>query len=1807
MPRFILAFLLSLFAASALWAQAVPEHRMIATRDVDFYGSDLQALFDTDLATCIRACAQNQACAAFTFNARSNACFPKSAVSERTEYQGAISAEKVATDPAVLANADVRRAALGFLSDALIREAADEARGISFRHSVRDVALQDVLDAARSREAGANMQEALRWMGVAVAMTDRADLWVEYARLSLAVDPDNNEARRQLTKRALLAAANAYLRGESGTVRANALMQLAPALENLGRGRDMVSALRLAQSEASRSDIELALDAAIAKYGFRIVDTQVDSDAAAPRVCVEFSESLAKTGVDYEPFVRLPSTDLAVQVDDRQICIDGVDHGARYRLTFRSGLPAASGEVLIRDTEITQYVRDRSTLVRFPGRAYVLPKAADAAIPVETVNLGQIDLKLRKVSDRNLLHAVQEGYFGRPLSKWEDDRFADTIAQEVWTGTAEVENDLNQNMITRLPLGEVLSGLPTGIYALNARDPNGDEYEDGGATQWFVLSDLGLTTMSGADGLHVDVRGLSDAAPRAGVTLTLISRANEVLGRIKSQADGSARFEPGLTRGAGSAAPAMVLAQLGEEDLAFLTLTDPAFDLSDRGVEGRAPAGPVDVFLTPDRGAYRAGETINLTVLARNSDARAIENLPLTAILTRPDGVEYTRRVSGGGAAGGHVFGFALGQNVPRGTWNVVVKTDAEGDALASTQVLVEDFLPERIDFDLSLPDAALRPGDAPSLAIQARYLFGAPGAGLGIEGSVALRPVRSLSDWPGFRFGRYDESTRAVRSFFSGGPTDPDGRASVQIEIPQTDVSGLPLEATVTGRIAEGSGRPVERQVTAAVQPATAIIGIKPQFEQVVPEGGEATFQIMALSPQLVAEPMTVTWTLNRIETRYQWYRLYGSWDWEPITRRSRIASGEAQIGETPVTVSAPVDWGRYELVVERAGGAYVAAAEDFYAGWYAPADNSNTPDTLELSLDQPDYAPGDTARLRLVPRYGGTALITVMSNKVIERRAVEVVAGENLIPIDVTDEWGAGAYVTASVIRPMDVAAGQNPARSLGLAYAKVAPGDRQLQVSIDAPDITQPRRTLRAGVSVAGAPAGEEVWLTLAAVDLGILNLTGFDSPDPSEHYFGQRRLGVELRDVYGRLIDGMNGAMGQVRSGGDSGSGMRMQSPPPTEDLMAQFTGPVRVGADGTAFVNIDLPAFNGTVRLMAVAWSPRGVGQAERDVIVRDPVVARVSLPRFLAPGDQSRLRIELIHAEGPTGAMQVRLDAPASVRLSARNAEVSLSEGAQQVLDIALASDQIGDHPIKLTLVTPDNRELTQEFTLPVRANDPEIAVTRRFSLGAGETFTLDGAVFSEMRDGTGSAVISAGPLARFDAPGLLSVLDRYPYGCTEQVTSQAMPLLYLSSVAQAVGLGDRPDMDGKIASAIQQVLARQAANGAFGLWSAESDSDFWLDAYVADFLSRARAQGHTVPDLAFRMAIDNLRNRVNFEPDFDNGGQDLAYALFVLAREGEAAMGDLRYYADQKAENFATPMALAQLAAALAAYGDQVRADRMFALSQARLDRASGDGLPIWRSDFGTRLRDAAGVLTLASEAGSTAIDRDGLVQRVALRDGRRSTQEAAWSLLAAHALAEAPGSAGLRVNGTEVSGPFVRLLEDGISAQSYAITTSATTDLTLTTMGVPAIAPPAGGTGYTIEREFYTLEGEELDPATLTVGQRFVVLLSVQPSGDTGARLMVDDPLPAGVEIDNPSLLRSGDIRALEWLRTSEVEHAEFRSDRFLAAVDLRDRSEVTLAYVARAITPGDYHQPAASVEDMYRPRYGARTETGRVTIRE
>src|SRR6185437_15269648 len=521
-------------------------------------------------------------------------------------------------------------------------------------------------------------------------------------------------------------------------------------------------------------------------------------------------------------------------------------------------------------------------------------------------------------------------------------------------------------------------------------------------------------------------------------------------------------------------------------------------------------------------------------------------------------------------------------------------------------------------------------------------------------------------------------------------------------------------------------------------------------------------------------------------------------------------------------------------------------------------------------------------------------------------------------------------------------------------------------------------------------------------------------------------------------------------------------------------------------------------------------------------------------------------------------------------------------------------------------------------FALGVTAGAPDIYARSFTDLAPGQTTRIDDTSLKDFVPGTGSLSLSVSPFGAIDAPAVLQALERYPYGCSEQVVSRAMPLLYANKLASAEHLAIDPDLDGRIKAAIDKQMTRQSTNGAFGLWSADTEGDdLWLDAFVADFLTRARERGFAVPQLGFDNALDHLRNTAVNASDPGDGAA-VAYALYVLARNGRPVIGDLRYLVGAKLDTFKTPMARAQLGAALAMLGDRARAGRAFDAALTMLETQQASLLS--RPDYGSKLRDAAAVLALLAESRLDADDAppDGLARASAVLDAARdatdyvSTQENNWLALAAEALAERQPKDTITIDGKPVTGALYRRWQAfSVGAELATIGNNGDTPLKLVTTisGAPLAPEPAAAHGYEIARSFYTLDGKPADINSLTQNQRIVVVLRITEAAAQYAKLLVVDPLPAGLEIDNPALFDSGSTAAFGWLkRDIEPVHVEYRDDRFVAAIDreVGQSAFFSLAYIVRATTPGHYVYPAATAQDMYRPSRFGRTAFGEVEVK-
>jgi len=1821
--RSALGLCVALFLAFGSSSIVLAQNQTEILPGVDLPGFDYAVVKDTVLDACQATCEDSRVCRAFTYNEKAGWCFLKSDVGAQEAFSSATSGI-VKGSPIPAVTDAVRQAELPFPAESLV----DAAKSFAVELKNTDPAPADtdyntLLNTAREF-ASSNPTGAMVSYRQALSMVGNdPDVWFELAEIAIersdAYFQEYNDHDYDLSVLATSAALNGFLRAQSEGERARGLADLAKALEHRDMWREAIAAYRASLAVVEDTDVAERLDKALAEHGFRITSNDVDSEAANPRICVVFSDALPSGDTDLSRYIVVQDApQVAVEPEQSQVCLEGIEHGKRYNIRVRAGLPSADGETLPKDVDLNVYVPDRSPFVGFANNAYVMPAGLGGGLPITSINAETAEVVIYRIGDRSIATAVRNGIFQNTLTGYSAEDVANQYGEKTFEGEVDLaQGEANAMMTTAVPVQDVMGDIPPGAYVITAKVKDGDaEYWDEMATQWFIVTDLGLTTAEGEDGVHAFVRSLDSAKPLANVDLRLVAVNNEILGEATTDADGRATFAPGLARGEGGRAPQLLVAETSDGDYAFLDLSKSAFDLTDRGVEGRPSPGPLDVFATTERGVYRPGETVFLTALLRDSKAKAVLDLPLTLQLERPDGVVAQTELLSDSGAGGYFAAMPMVSEAMRGAWTIRLYADPKGEALANTTFLVEDFEPERLAFEVTAADAAMPIGEPVTVDVAAKYLYGATAPDLDVEADVVIRPINGLPAFPNYIFGREDDTIETSREPLGiVGTTDAQGNVAAEITLPEPQVTTRPLEAQLLLRLVDTNGRTVERSLVRPVLAQSDRIGIKPTFEgEGLAEGSDATFDVIAVSPEgKTVDKAGLTWTLSRIETNYQWYRSGSTWKWEAITTTREMSNGTVDaLASGPVTVGATVRWGEYLFEVDSSGPDATSTSYQFYAGYYYPEAGSDTPDTLSVALDKSAYAIGDTAVVKLDPQFAGTALVMVVDDRIIDMQAVEVPEDGTEVSLKVTENWGPGAYVTAVLYRPSDAAQKRMPARALGLAFADVDPGDMQLDVALDAPKEQLPREPLKVTVDLGTAVAGQKAYVAVAAVDLGILNLTNFKVPDPDGYFFGQRQLGMEFRDLYGQLIDPTQGLPGALRSGGDGGAS-RFGTPPPTTVLVAQHSGIVEVDATGKATVTFDMPDFAGTVRIMAMAWTAESVGHASADVIVRDPVVVTLSPPRFLRLGDVSRLLVEINNVGGPAGDYEVNLTTSPGLSTDATEQTIPLKAGGRTSLDLSLTGTEIGDQPLTLVVGAPDGTTYTKELVLGVRAVTAPMTMGELKPLAAGDSISLDASHFADLVDGSGSLTLAVGPIARLDIPGLLMQLDRYPYGCAEQLSSRALPLLYLNDVAKMIGMGDDAEIEQRVKDAIINLLAKQSSTGGFGLWGPFDGTDLWLDSYVTDMLLRAKAEGYAVPEDALNQALDNLGNQVSYATDFDNGGEDVAYALYDLAKSGRAAIGDLRYYLEARLDNFGSPLAKAQLGAALALYGDTTRSATAFEAAVSDFKKRYNPAR--YRTDYGSRLRDIAGVLALAAEFKPAGVDIARLTEMLAEgRDNARytSTQEDAWTLLAASALAKEAAGGSVTIDGEALTGSVYRRFTDADFANGETVVIANTgdtaTEAKLTTSGIPTVPPEASSDGFTIRREYFAPDGTSIGTYLDAVAQndRFVVVLTMRSTELGSGQYVVADPLPAGFEIENPDLSAGAGVGDLSWLSVDAPVHVESRTDQYVAAFRyVSDTQVFKTAYMVRAVSPGTFVVPGATIEDMYQPERRANTGAASVEI--
>ena len=894
----------------------------------------------------------------------------------------------------------------------------------------------DATAAQAARQRGDDHAKAKRW-AQAVAEYETAIVrglddhrtWLELARVL-------EQARND---RASAAAHVALGKARSPVDRANALYVMARQLDRASRPRDALAvfdaAIALAPAEAAvkrRDELRRIV-------AFRVVGVTVTAETEQPQICLRFNYELTKAkGFNFGDYLRSePAVRGDVSGRGNNLCVDGVQHGQVYALTVRAGLVAENGDRLEESQQTRAIVRDRQPSVAFRGPAYVLPQEGSRGVPLTAVNSARVRLQLLRVNDRALVEQVARDGFSAGLSQAEVDEVAEQSGSRVWSGEMDLPaGERNRPRSALVPIGEIVKERKPGLYLMVA-DPvetPRSEYAEK-ATQWVLVSDLGITTLSGEDGLSVIVRSLGTALPAGDVDVRLFARNNSELGRVATDAEGIARFPAPAMRGLGGDGPAVVMLYGREGDFNFLSLVRPAFDLSDRGVSGRPVPGPLDAFLYSDRGVYRPGETAHLMALLRNDRGTAETGLPLTFRVLRPDGVEVVKTTLQSTAEGGYYLAVPLADRARTGKWSAQAYVDPKGKPVGRMEFSVEDVAPPTIEVAIEAAGDQAKPGVALPVTMTGKFFYGAPAVGAGAEAEVIV--AAAADPYPmhkGYRFGPVDGEVEPQRMEVEAQAADAEGKTRFEVKLDSLPETTRPLDVTIRGSMFEPGGRPVTRRLTLPVAARPFDIGIRSRSgESAVAEGQPVNFDVIAVDRQgrPVAAP-GLKFELVSERWHWQWYNQYGEWKYRAIIQDRRQDAGTLAVAATmPATLERSLAAGRWRLDIfdEKTGA---ASSYRFRVGWWVGAEAPEVPDRLEVTLDKPRYRPGETARLFLKGPFAGEAIVTVVSNRVHQVRAVHLPGVGNTVELPVDADWGAGVYVLATGLRPAGAADPLGPGRA-------------------------------------------------------------------------------------------------------------------------------------------------------------------------------------------------------------------------------------------------------------------------------------------------------------------------------------------------------------------------------------------------------------------------------------------------------------------------------------------------------------------------------------------------------------------------------------------------------------------------------------------------------------------------------------------------------------------------------------------------------------------------------------------------------
>ena len=1325
--------------------------------------------------------------------------------------------------------------------------------------------------------------------------------------------------------------------------------------------------------------------------------------------------------------------------------------------------------------------------------------------------------------------------------------------------------------------------------------------------------------------LWIAVSNILDTNPVGKAQVTVYNFQLQPIGKGETNGEGFVEISSKGT-------PFIVVAE-AEKQKAYVRVVDGEEQSVSRfDVGGKEIQKGLKGFIYGERGVWRPGDTLHISFILEDREKRIPDKHPVALEIYNPKGQFYTKMISTQGMNGFYTFDVPTQAGDPTGLWNAYIKV---GGTTFHKGLRIETIKPNRLKINLTLPKILQSTDKNVTVPLASAWLTGATASKLKAKVEMSLSKVNTqFKNYGQYIFNDPATDFTTIKTDVFDGILNAEGKAGVTLKVPAaTNAPGM-LNATFTTRVFEPGGDASIYTQSIPFSPFVSYVGInlnQPKGKYIETDK-DHVFDIVTVNSQ--GQPV------NRSNLEYKIYRISWSWWWENSDESfgtyinnssiTPVASGKLQTSGGKTTFKFRVDypsWGRYLVYVKDKDSGH-ATGGTIYVDWPESRGRSNKTDPsgikmLTFSLDKDSYEIGETATAIIPAAAGGRALVSIENgSSVLHREWIEVTnEGDTKYTFEITPEMAPNVYLHISLLQPHAQTINDLPIRMYGIAPVFVTNRQTVLQPQIQMPEVLRPETGFNVTVS---EKSGKPMTYTLAIVDDGLLDLTNFKTPDPWNEFYSREALGIRTWDMYDNVLGASAGAYSSLFSVGGDATLKPADAKANRFKPVVKFIGPFYLEKGRQQTHTLKLPMYVGSVRAMVVAGQDGAYGNAEKTAFVRTPLMLLSTLPRVLSIQEEITVPVNVFAMEKQVKNVTVSLQASGGGVQIEGSHQQSLTfnrPGDQLVFFTLKTGNKTGKATIKLT--ASGGGQQTKE-TIEIEVRNPNPIVTLRSSewIETGQN--------KELSYQLGS--LSANNLIKLEVSRIPSVdisrrfdfLYNYQHHCTEQLTSKALPLLFIAQF-KTIDTREAEKIKANVQEAIRQIYARQLPNGGFVYWPGNAVADEWISSYTGMFLTLAQEKGYAVHANVLnkwkrfqRAAAQNWRmpQEANNWQQWQSELQQ-AFRLYTLALAGAPEYGAMNRMKEQPGLSI---QAKWRLAAAYALTGKMKPAEELVYNAETTVIPYSS-----MNQIYGSSDRDEAMILEtlLLMNRERDALQQAKVVSKNLSQENWFSTQSTAFALMAMGRLAEKlSGSLDFTWTWNGKQQPAVKsakaVFEKEISTSPKSGTVAVknqgkgalSVDL-ITRTQLLNDTLPAISDNLRMDIRYASMDGKPMSVNDIRQGTDFTAIASISnTSGTTDyTNLALTHIIPSGWEVYNERMTvpeaepqettdSSGNV-------SGQYTYQDIRDDRVLTYFNLRRGETKIFTIRLQATYAGNFILPAVQCEAMYDVNVQARSKAGRTTV--